>query len=147
MIRLATVGDLGTLETCAREFYASSRFLKKFDQTLFQAVWTHFLETGAGVIFLLETPEGEVAGALGGVVFPDLYSGELVATEFFWFVREGKRGSGLLLYRAFEEWAREKGCAEVRMVHLLDSMPEKLNRVYRHLEFTPTEVHYAKELT
>ncbi|HSW48631.1 MAG TPA: GNAT family N-acetyltransferase [Bryobacteraceae bacterium] len=144
-IRQATAADLPRMGGCAREFYASSRFLQGFDLDRFCAVWTELLANGTGVIFLLEDG-GEVVGALGGVAYPDINSGELIATEFFWFIRDGARGQGLRLYRLFESWARERGCRQIRMVHLADLMPDKLDRVYRHLGFEPIEIHWAKEL-
>jgi GNAT superfamily N-acetyltransferase len=103
------------------------------------------LESGTGVIFVDENGE-EIQGTLGGVAYPEINSGELVATEFFWFVAPERRGGGLRLYRAFEEWARSKGCREIRMAYLIDSMPEKLAKLYRRLGFEPVEVQYVKEL-
>jgi GNAT superfamily N-acetyltransferase len=129
---------------CAREFYAASRFLRTFDLARFTAMWTGLLASGAGAIFVLD--DGEIRGAIGGVAYPDIYSGELTATEFFWFVSEAHRGGGIRLYRAFERWAKAKGCARIRMVHLMDSMPEKLQTVYERLGFEAAEVHYSKDL-
>lgn len=107
--------------------------------------WAGLIQSGVGTIFALER-DGEYLGALGGVVYPDIYSGLPIATEFFWFTLPEHRGRGLLLYRAFEEWARGRQCSEIRMVHMLDSMPEALNRTYTRLGFTAAEVHYSKEL-
>jgi GNAT superfamily N-acetyltransferase len=96
------------------------------------------------VVFLAEEAD-EVTGCIGGVIYPDLYSGSLVATEFFWFVREQKRGPGIRLYKAFEDWAREQGCSQIRMVHLMDSMPDKLAKFYTHFGYEPSEVHFLKQ--
>jgi GNAT superfamily N-acetyltransferase len=138
--------DLVKLLPLASEFYASSKFLKRFDEQRFIALWTELINN-AGVIFLLEQ-DRIVTGALGGALYPDAYSSDLVATEFFWFVTESARGGrgGIALYRSFEDWARDRGAAEIRMVHLLDSMPEKLERVYKHFGFQPVEVHFVKGL-
>jgi GNAT superfamily N-acetyltransferase len=146
-IRTATVEDLASLEPLAREFYASSQVLKRFDTDLFVTTWIRLLDAN-GVIFLLEDNAGVISGALGGVIYGDPYSGDAIATEFFWFVSAKARGGrgGLQLLQAFEGWARDRGALEIRMVHLLDSMPEKLARVYKHFGFQPIEVHYSKEL-
>jgi GNAT superfamily N-acetyltransferase len=144
-IRTARIEDLPRCETFAREFYAASQFLNKLDMSRFVSNWTQWLESGIGVMFLAEE-NGEIIGGLGGVKHPEPYSGELIASEFFWFVRQAHRGAGLRLYKAFESWAREQGCSYIRMVHLLDSMPEKLNRVYERLGFQPVEVHFQKEI-
>ncbi len=146
-IRSVTVLDLPKLESCAKEFYASSEFLKGFDLSRFCELWQRILESDTGVIFAVDGNDGQYAGAIGGLMFDEIYSGRKTATELYWFVRDGHRGHGLKLYRAFEAWARERGCEEIRMIHLMDSMPEKLNRVYQHLGFRPIETHFAKELT
>lgn len=147
MIRKAEVNDLPKIDGCAQEFYSASRLLSRLPFVLerFVSSWTSFIESGVGAVFIAEE-DGEVTGAIAGVIYPDLYSGVLVATEFFWIVREEKRGPGVRLYEAFERWAREQGCAQVRMVHLLDSMPDKLERFYKHFGYEPTETHYVKEL-
>lgn len=145
-IRAAAIDDLPKLLPLAEEFYASSKFLKGFNIERFTEMWAQLIGQGAGVIYLAEA-DGAIAGTIGGVMYPDIYSGELVATEFFWFVCGESRGlHGMKLYRAFELWAIEQGCARIRMVHLLDSMPEKLKRIYDHLGFEAVEVHYTKEL-
>ena len=147
MIREARLDDLRRLEACAREFYAQSRFLKGFDPERFEAFWTSLLEQEMGVIFLLVSDrDGEIEGTLGGVIYPEPYSGARIATEFFWFVHQARRGEGLKLLRAFESWARAKGCAQIRMAHLVDLMPAKLETVYRRFGYTPAEVQYLKEL-
>lgn len=141
----AIISDLPKVEVCAREFYESSKFLNGFDLERFCRLWTGLLESDSGVIFAIEE-NGEWVGAIGGLAYQEIYSGQMTALEMFWFVRPGHRGQGIKLYRALESWAREKQCFEMRMVHLLDSMPEKLERVYRHFNFKPAEIHYTKEL-
>ena len=144
-ITTAKAQDLPRLEPLAREFYAASEFLVGFDLDKFILTWTRLLESETGAIFLLEAG-GEIPGALGGVIYPEPYSGDLIATEFFWFVTAKARGGrgGIHLLQAFEAWARKRGAVQIRMVHLLDSMPEKLERVYRHFGYKPAEVHYTK---
>ena len=144
-IRTATVEDLGRVEQCARRFYASSRFLKGFRLEVFEKTWTGILAADFGVLLLLECG-AEIVGAIGGVAYPDPNSGELLATEFFWFVEDGHRGRGLELYRRFEAWARERDCKQINMGHLADLMDEKHRRVYAHLGFEMAEYRWMKEL-
>lgn len=145
MIRTATVEDLKTLADLAAQFYASSKFLNNFSLECFEATWTQLITGGMGAVFVIDGEDGPI-GALGGVAYPDVNSGRLIATEFFWFVDPEKRGKGISLYKAFEDWARAKRCAEIRMVHLADSMPEQLERLYERLGFEMAEIHYRKEL-
>jgi GNAT superfamily N-acetyltransferase len=145
-IRTATPEDLGRVEKCAREFYSSSRHLKRFDLETFRKTWLSLFASDCGVIFLVCDDSDDILGALGAVAYPDPNSGELVAVEFFWFIRKGCRGKGLELYRRFEQWARDRNCLQIRMGYLVDLMAEKHQRVYRRLGFEPIEVTYAKTL-
>jgi GNAT superfamily N-acetyltransferase len=145
MIHQAQPADLERLADLASEFYSASKFLKHFDMDRFMEFWSVMIENESGVVFVLEDSE-RIAGTIGGVVYPDLYSGELICTEFFWFVTKAARGGGMQLYRAFEDWARTKHCTTIRMVHLADSMPERLSVVYKRLGFELCETHYQKAL-
>jgi len=138
--------SLRKLAPGAQEFYASSKFLKKFDLERFVSFWKNVIEAGQGIIFAA-FEDGEIIGAIAGMIYPEPYSEGLSVQEFFWFVRPGHRGfAGLRLYDAFETWSREKGASNIRMVHLLDSMPEKLQRAYLRLGFVAVETLYSKEL-
>ena len=142
MIRKATTEDLPKLLNLAQEFYASSEFLEGFNLNIFVANWSNFINNDIGVIWILN----EFDGILGAVKYPDINSGELVATEFFWFVSPDKRGDGIKLLREFEKWAKEVGCKKIFMVYLMDSMPEEMKSVYKRYGYKPMEVHYVKEL-
>ncbi len=144
-IRPATIADLPNIEPGAREFYAQSEFLRNLNMEHFSKNWELLLSSGTGVIFLLEDAFG-VHGFIGGTRFPDMNNGELIATEAFWFVRSHARGHGWRLYRAFEKWAKESHCKEIQMVHLSDSMPERLSRFYENIGFKRAEVRFSKEL-
>lgn len=149
VIRDLTIAELGAVEHAAREFYEAAASLGTFDLEQFRAFWTWLIETGQGVIFV-DWREGasgpEIAGAIGGMIHREPYGHDLMVEEFFWFVRPGFRGGGVALYRRFEAWARERGAARIMMVHLMDSMPEKVGRFYMAVGFAPVEIHYAKSL-
>ena len=150
MIRQLGIDELDRVEETAHAFYASSRFLKHFSLAKFRDIWTKFLELDAGVIFAAIEPgideDGEIVGAIGGLIHPEIYGERIIAEEFFWFIREAHRGGGVALYRRFEQWARERGAVEIQMVHLFDSMPEKVAKFYLHTGFEPVEMRYRKAL-
>lgn len=145
MIRRASITDLAALEPVAAEFYKASKFLKTFNIAKFSAIWRHFIETDFGVIFIAEQ-DGEIQGTIGGVIHPDIYGEHIVAEEFFWYVKENARGCGIKLYLKFKEWAKRRGASEIQMVHLMDSMPEKLTRFYRSQGFEAVETRYVLHL-
>ncbi len=144
---MATVEDLPRMEACAQEFYASSKHLRKFRIEEFRKVWDTLLNACDAVIFIQEE-DGEIIGTIGGLLHPNLYSEkELIAEEFFWFVRTEARGAGVKLYRAFEQWARDNGAQWIQMMHMKDVMPEKVAHFYERIGYEPIETRYEKRLT
>jgi GNAT superfamily N-acetyltransferase len=150
MIRSMQPADLDRVAAAAREFHAASPLLREngggFRLDHFREIWTQLLD-GGGVIFADFDESGTITGLLGGVIHRGIYGDQLIAEEFFWFVREAQRGAGVRLYRRFEQWARDRGAASIQMVHLFDSMPEKVARFYLRAGFEPIEMRYAKALT
>jgi len=144
-IRAATIDDLPLMQSTAEAFYASSKYLRGFDISRFCRTWEALISSGMGVIYILET-DGRIVGALGGMKYQDLYNGEQIAIEFFWFIEPRYRGQGLGLYYQFEDWAKAQSCSQIRMAHLCDLMPEQIKFLYGELGFEAIEIHYAKEL-
>ena len=145
MIRPATVETLGTLTTLARKFYASSAFLGQLDESSWVGMWRDILTADVGVIFVA-SDDVQPIGAIGGIVHKDPTTGRMTASEMFWFVQPESRGIGVTLYRSFEEWARQRHCVDIRMVHLSDSMPVKIKAFYEAIGYREVETHYVKEL-
>ncbi len=147
-IERTQVEDLPKLAGCAAAFYAASKFLKRFDIARFVDIWSGFIAGGMGVIFSLVNEAGEVVGVIGGIAHPDLYSGDLIASEFFWFVQRDYRGAhGMKLYFLFEKWAREeKRCSQIRMACLMDSNPDQMAALYERMGYQLCEQQFVKEL-
>lgn len=143
--REATVEDLPMMEETARMFFASSSHLRDFDIAVFSANWKALIISGIGVIYCI-VEDGVVVGALGGMSYLDVNSGENVAAECFWFVRPDFRGNGVGLYRRFHVWAKNRGCTQIRMAFLSDSMPVKVENFYKRLGFHEVERLYAKDI-
>lgn len=145
MIRQATIADLPAMNDVALEFYEESESLHGFKIERFTALWTELLNCELGVIFVLD--DGEIEGVIGGMVHPDAYGGDLVAEEFFWFVRKRSRGGfgAFRLYRSFKRWAEDNGALSIQMVELLDTSTG-LGETLRRMGYKPIEMRYAKSL-
>lgn len=141
MIRKATIADLEKVSEFGYAFLKETQFLE-FDQQAFIQSWAQFLELNIGVIFILE----DFYGILGAIAYPDPNSGKMLATEMFWIVLPEYRGKGLSLVQEYESWAHSKGCTRAIMVHMADSMPDKLKAVYKRNGYREMETHYIKEL-
>lgn len=145
MIRLATIEDLPKIEPLAKQFYSDSRYLQDFSIEIFVENWKKIIAGDIGVIFIIVESD-KIVGILGGMKYPDINSGRLVATELFWYVDKEHRGRGGELLRLFEGWAKGMGCKKIIMVHMADLMPDKLKTIYKRKGYTEMEVHYVKEV-
>lgn len=145
-IRLAaTKEDIDAVATMAHPFESESKHLKIIPSYLRDSYWD-MLVNGTAIMFMLED-EGKLIGALAGIKFPDLHCGELIAVETFWYVVKDQRGKGIMLLDAFERWAKMQHCVKCAMIHLVDSMPKKLEVLYKRRGYELIELHYVKELT
>lgn len=153
MIRQLHADEIVGLRGLGRAFFAEGRLPGAFRYPVFADSWRRLLGSGLGAIFAY-WPEGdqygeEPAGALGAAVYPDPNDGELVATEFFWFVMPDRRGgpAALRLLRAYETWAQSVGARRLIMVHLAALRADDLKRVYERMGYREVETHYIKEVS
>ena len=107
--------------------------------------WKELIRSKKGKIFALED-ERKITGALGFLISPALEDGVLCCTEAFWYVDEKHRGAGLKLLNKFESYAKSIGCKRIGMVHLENSMPDKLKKLYTRKKYKHIESMYLKEL-
>lgn len=147
-LRTATTADLPQLAELAAEFYGTSKFLTDLSAPHFVKFWEDVLCSNLGILFLL-LEEDRIVGALGAIAHRQPYNDSFVAQECALFIIEKARGGiGLLrLIRAFEKFARERGCSRIRIGYLHDSMPERLAQFYRRMGFEPEETMFGRSLT
>ena len=146
MIAPLTPEQLPLASALGSQFYEEGGLFGRFNREHFEAQWASLIESGAGNI-LAEIGSG-VHGAIGGIAYPDPNSGDLTVDETFWFVQKEYRQSSLALclLRAFESWAEEIGATQQGIVHLTNSMPDRLARIYRRRGYKPVEVHWRREI-
>lgn len=144
-IRHVTTEELPILLEGGESFYKEGGMFGKFRADNFIRGWTRLLE-GTGTIMGMFNEFGDIEGALGGMHYPELNTGEVVAVELFWYMLPGSRGNGLKLLKAFERWAAEENCDHVAMIHLTTLQPERLGEIYLRLGYELFECHYIKRL-
>jgi GNAT superfamily N-acetyltransferase len=143
MIRLLDP-EKENLSAFFKNFEKDSEFIKvDVDHT--DKTYRELIKKGIGQVFLLFDGE-TLMGGLGCIKSPDLHSGELTAIETFWYVApEYRTGfNGMELFFRFEQWAKEEGCKKIAMIHLSDSSPERLERLYARMGYKLAEKHYVK---
>ena len=140
-------------EALPHEAHDVAKFMKKFEKvTDFVKVdveytgrkYENLVNIGKAVLFILEE-SGKMIGGLGCIIGDDLHFPRTMAIETYWFVDKEHRGRGLELLDYFETWAESKGYIPA-IVHLADSYPERLEKLYLHRGYKLVEKHYIKEI-
>lgn len=145
---MATVRQIGLDEVTAltakmKAFESASSFVK-VEISHSAETYVNLIKSGIGAMFALLDGD-EIIGGLGCIKAPDLHDGKLMAIETFWLVLPEHRGQGLKLLHAFEEWSDRQGCQKNAMIHMADSFPETLGRLYQRKGYNLAELHFIKE--
>jgi GNAT superfamily N-acetyltransferase len=146
LIRDISAAEVPLLLPGARCFFEEGRLPGQLNAESFVNGWRGMLASGVGVLLGAFDADGNICGAIGGSIFPDFQTNDLVATEFFWFALPDRRGQGLRLLRAFEQRAAERGAARIVMVHLEDLNAESMGKLYARLGYRLRERIYFKNL-
>jgi hypothetical protein len=123
------------------DMFSDSSVFVSYDKEIFLSNWSALIDNGIGCILTNDKNNA----MLGCIKYPDINTGELCATELFWF--SSNPGAGIKLLRKFEEWAKDNNCISIIMVHLADLMPEKVKNIYEKYGYSKMETHYIKRLT
>jgi GNAT superfamily N-acetyltransferase len=145
MIRELTVEELPLIYRLGKMFYEEGKLPGKFDNDVFLKTWTKFLQSGIGRIFGAFQGE-EFVGALACMTTPDMYDGQKVAIETFWYVFPEFRGQGVRLMKHYENWAKNNGVSRVLMGAIAGLHDEELGSFYERCGYRRLETTYSKTI-
>ena len=145
MIREIKAFEVGLCLEAGQVFFDESKVPGGFDNATFCKNWGNLINSGTGTILVAFEGTTQI-GALGAVLCPDMFNGDLVAVEAFWYMIKKYRGQGLRLLSAFEAWAKDRSAKRVAMIHLESLQPEVLRRVYERFGYKLIESHYVKTI-
>ena len=145
MIRMLTEYDDILKAARVMQGFEQASKLIKVDPVRTAASYHRMVTSGIAVFFVLER-DGQIVGGLGAIKCPDLHYDRTVAVESFWFVKPDCRGKGMALFDAFEKWGKQEGCTHLAMIHMMDSYPDRLEKLYERKGYKLWEKHYVKEL-
>lgn len=144
-IRTATEDDVFDILILAKEFSREAPKSHKWnkDKTE-QFLLSSFLNPNME-IFVIDV-DGEIEGALVGLLSELYMSHTVQATELAWFVSKDYRGkpASIRLMKAFEKWAKESGANQVGMGDIEGI--SSLENLYNRLGYERAETIYLKEL-
>lgn len=142
------LGDVPRLRRLLKMFARATDLQAQFGTSV---DFNHFVETvqqlmakgiGGGVVAL---DEGQVIGVIAYTLSPNLFTADLTAAELIWYVDPRFRNTvGIRLFKEFEHTVRERGAKHLTMVHLENSMPDKLKNYYERQGYALVETHYTK---
>lgn len=142
MIREAVRADIPHLVVMGLRFVRSSSYAEQIGENpdaLFDLM-LKLIESPEAVIFI--SGEDRPFGMIGAHLYRHPMSGEITASELFWWVEPEHRGEGVILYRKMEEWARENAATKIQMI----APDDRTERAYCALGFHKLETHYQKAL-
>ena len=141
--------ELEELSEVLLNFYAMMPYTKEKDtvkwRITWESKWKKLIDAGAGAILALKK-SGKIIGGIGMMFFPALEDDVVTCSETFWYVDEKERGGGLKLLLKAQKYAKEMGARRMTMIHLSNSMPDRLKGLYERLGFKEIETHYMKEI-
>ena len=144
-IRPATEADVPYLIMLADVMLAESSFSSvPFDPEAFALTVIRLLDDRQFVT--LAEKGGQIVGAMLGVAIPFAFSHAMMAQDVALFVHPGARGRlvSVRLVRAFEGWAKERDCLQIRPA--VSSGCEAACRLYGLLGYRPVGVSFMKEV-
>jgi len=130
------------------KFFHEAKLQGTFNPEHFERTWITVLGQGLGTIWKLEVG-GKIVGLLGAFLTPDLCTGDLAATEAFWYVLPEHRGGliGIRLLEHYEQWSLQHKAVRSTMIRILnrDNMNgDGLDKLYRLRGYEPSEMSYTK---
>ena len=143
-IRIIDSSEMRKVTEFMTAFEKASSFIT-VDVDYASKTYEKLIRQGIAIVFVLEKGD-ELIGGLGCVKTAELHSGKSLLVETFWFVSPEHRGHGSLLITEFEKYAKTHNIDKVAMIHLMDSYPDKLEKLYLSRGYVLAEQHYIKEI-
>ncbi len=142
--RPATELDLPILVSMFQQFVASTQYAQYVGQNPEHctAMIAHMLRMPDYAIFVVG--DEPIVGMVGVMAFMQPFSGEIVASELFWWLDPEHRGHGGWLLRRAEKWARERGARRMSMMAPIDK--PRVAETYLKLGYREVERVFQRDL-
>lgn len=149
--RVQSIEEVNTVEFAklGELFFAECRLPGKFDFIITLSNWSRLLGLNIGAIWIaLDKDNTTIIGAIGAMIYPDLWNNDLVAMETFWFIHPDKRAglTALKLLHEYEAWAKDRGAKRIIMSNVCSPNMQVLRKIYEAKGYRPVDVSYFKEL-
>lgn len=141
--RVHKMEDLGFTDRVAQSY--SQELGRPFSKTHFFNLWESLLTSGTGAMWKHDT-EGDLTGIIAGILYPDMFDGELVATEVVWYVSPVARSSRAAydLWQELEMWAKSSNAARIYSGAAVGN--PKLGQMFLKRGMKEMETYYTKDI-
>ncbi|WP_149343232.1 GNAT family N-acetyltransferase [Neorhizobium sp. P12A] len=130
--------------TMAKAFHAASGLPFQFSAPHADALFRSSL-TDPDRACLVYDVSGIARGVLAAQAGAHQFAAIKVASEIMWWIDPNNRGSvALKMLAAYEDWARDRGCAFAAMVGL--GSDPAVGALYERRGYQPAERHFMKSL-
>lgn len=151
-LRLARTEDIPLLVKFARNFFFASPYkTMKFDAVKGEKFLRDIIsgnQMDAIIILALDgSGDDKPVGFIVGMANQPVFSSAKIAMELGWWIEPKARGgrSSLLIYSAYEDWARRIGCHYVQGAYLPGVSPA-LDEFYKKRGYHQVESSFIKTL-
>ena len=118
---------------------------RKYDPAVFTSIWTTAINMGVGVIFI-SVEDGDLTGVCGGLLSPDPFCGEKVASLSFWVMTpDASYRSSLGLWSAFTSWSKGVGAEKSAVAKCHEAIAD-MDGFFLRQGYRQTETRYEKSL-
>lgn len=142
-VRFATANDRFAIVALLRDAHAAATSMPvPFSATHVMALADRHIADGDLLALVLGDP---ATGVLLASAQDHPFGGAKYAMEIAWWIAPEARGrSAMMMLDAYEQWARDRGCAFCQMAALV-SFPQAA-RLYERRGYRAVETHYLKPL-
>jgi GNAT superfamily N-acetyltransferase len=144
VIREATTADVPAIVEMGQRFIAQTTYRQFItaNPVQMQTLVEWLIDTPTAALFVSASEDGTLTGMIGLAIMPHPITGDLFASELFWWVEPEHRGSGVRLLVAAEQWAREQRAVFMQM----GAPTPAVGDLYAHRGYVPVETAYQRSL-
>ena len=147
-IRDADYDDIPAVADLAKQFFIETRLSMLggiLDDRMVEDLTADLIYMDDGMVKVGIDNSGRIVGIVSGILIGHmLFAGPKVAQEPMWYVLPDHRNSklGLKLLKAYEDWARDRGCKHC----IVDCLDPSIEGLISKLGYKAMERKFIKEL-
>lgn len=146
MIRVITIEEVQKFAELGQWFFERLELPGRFNQSVFCENWRRLIGQNIGFI-LGRFDEEQPQEAIGSIIYPDVFGGDLIASSVFWFYLEEPKGlEAGLLHEAWECFCKVRGAKQLARSALCNERLAKVGGFLLKSGYQLTSMQYTKEL-